>query len=245
MGKNIEDGYIKFLRGFIFLISVFLWFLSIGWSAEGFSIDNPELYWIGIGLALSVTGAELLFNRGAKNPTIFFVGLAAYIFGFATNFIGIASAVGIDFTSFSDNPLRVVASSLGVAALAIIVEAAPESFLLWSLYPEMAKPGDFISSLFSGANLPNKGPSRPTKQPFNRSNGYPNSFKRPENGGPQERSGSENVSSIERTIFAYITQYRSRNKNKMPSYAQVVQNTPLTTKSQVKPYFDKYKKQFS
>ena len=141
MTQDQKDVYIKFLRIFVLLIAGFLWYLSIGWSANGFSIDDESLKWIGVGLALSITGAQLLFNRGASNPTIFLVGLAAYLYGFATNFIGISATVGINFAE-SGITIKTIAQSLGVGALSLTVEAAPESFLLWALYPQEKTPGE-------------------------------------------------------------------------------------------------------
>ena len=216
------------MRGLTLCVVGFLWYLSIIWSADGFSINDPDLRWIGVGLALSITVVQLVFNRGSANPTIFLVGLAAYMYGFATNFLGISEVIGLQFTSanFAENPLGFVASGLGVVALSLIVEAAPESFLLWALYPKEQSPGDFISTLFRGITLPKNGRSKPfsersePKQTFNRSQGV-------------QMNGTEGK------VFSYIERFRSQNNGKDPSYAQVVQNTPLKSKGAVKSYFDK------
>jgi len=157
MNKS-QEKYLLVIRGLALGVVSFLWYLSIIWSADGFSINDPELHWIGIGLALSITVVQLVFNRGSANPTIFLVGLAAYIYGFATNFIGITKVVGLEFTmqSLTENPFGFLAAGIGVIGLSVIVEAAPESFLLWALYPKEQSPGDFISSLFKGAKLPGR-----------------------------------------------------------------------------------------
>jgi hypothetical protein len=217
------------------------------WSAEGFSIDNSELVWIGIGLALSVTAAELLFNRGSANPTIFLVGLAAYIYGFATNFLGISIVVGINFSDFSTSPLKIVAGSLGIAALALIVEAAPESFILWSIYPEEKSPGDFISALLSRKTVFGH-PNKPSSTPQHTNSPYSGNFERSNTSSiPVERSTVskallehaeqfQNVPELKRSVREYVQKYKAKNNGKTPSYREIVQNTPLTSTSQVSQY---------
>jgi hypothetical protein len=230
MSKNQQEMYTLILRGATFCVVAFLWYLSVIWSADGFSINDPELRWIGIGLALSVTISQLVFNRGSANPTIFLVGLAAYAYGFATNFIGISKVIGTEFTmeNLNANPFGFIISGLGVLALSLIVEAAPESFLLWALYPREQSPGDFISSLFKGANLPNRKRSGvPRSVPTNVRN-IPERSKQP-------------VLSYEQPVFIWIDKYRRENGDRMPSYDKIVQNTPLSSKSMVKPYIKKYK----
>lgn len=241
MKNNTEmPGYILFLRGFVFCISAFLWILSINWSADGFSIDNAELYWIGIGLALSVTGAELLFNRGSANPTIFMVGLAAYIFGFVTNFLGISAAVGINFSEFATNPLKVAAASIGVAALSVIVEAAPESFLLWALYPKEKTPGDFISTLLGGSGMFKTKNVPPRSNSFVRSDVPFPSVSVPERSNVPvqntQKQESNTVFGPEQEVNRYVQRYKSKNKGKTPSYREIVKNTSLTSTSQVAQY---------
>jgi len=231
MNKS-QQKYILVIRSLAFGVVAFLWYLSIIWSADGFSINDPELRWIGIGLALSVTVVQLVFNRGSANPTIFLVGLAAYIYGFATNFIGISKVIGLEFTTanFTQNAFGFIVSGLGVIALSLIVEAAPESFLLWALYPEEKTPGDFISSLFKGINLPNNR-SRPgfnldrSKERSNVPSFVP------------ERSNVSFSPVEERVKQYYIQQTRKGSK---PSYSDIVKNVRgVNSKSQVKPILDK------
>lgn len=235
MNKS-QEKYLLVIRGLAMGVVAFLWYLSIIWSADGFSINDPELHWIGIGLALSITVVQLVFNRGSANPTIFLVGLAAYIYGFATNFIGISKVIGLEFTSFNflDNPFGFLVAGIGVVGLSVIVEAAPESFLLWALYPEEKSPGDFISSLFKGAKLPGRN-GKPVVQPT--------AFKR------SEQFHSVPVQNVERSkderVLAYITRYMEQNNGKTPKFRDVVKNTPLTSTSQVGPYVERIQKQKS
>lgn len=247
MNKN-QFQYTLALRIATFFIVAFLWYLSIIWSADGFSINNSELAWIGIGLALSVTIAQLVFNRGSANPTIFLVGLAAYLYGFTTNFVGISKVMGLNFTlnNLDTNPFGFIISGLGVTALAIIVEAAPESFLLWALYPEEKSPGDFISSLLRGANLPKSNmfknqprssigfsvPNRtehPRSVPTNRSVQTNRSV-------PFEPALEQYGSKVEQEVNSYVQRYKQQNKGKTPGYRDIVKNTSLTSTSQVAQY---------
>ena len=232
MNKS-QEKYLLVIRLLAFGVVGFLWYLSIIWSADGFSINDPELHWIGIGLALSVTVVQLVFNRGSANPTIFLVGLSAYIYGFATNFIGISKVIGLDFTTtnFTQNAFGFIISGMGVFALSLIVEAAPESFLLWALYPKEQTPGDFISSLAGGIKLPKK-------------NGKPSNFGFQNvpvrsNVSEQPKRSPVSLNNVEQRVQAYVERYRSQNKGKIPSYNLIVQNTPLTSKAQVKPILDK------
>lgn len=239
MNKS-QEKYILVIRLLAFGVVAFLWYLSIIWSADGFSINDPELHWIGIGLALSVTVVQLVFNRGSANPTIFLVGLAAYVYGFATNFIGISKVIGLDFTTanFTENAFGFMASGMGVVALSLIVEAAPESFLLWALYPKEQTPGDFISSLASGIKLPKK-------------NGKPSNFGF--QNVPVRSSVPEHSKPIpqrkplpdERSILLWIEQEYHKNNKNMPSYSRIVKNTSLTSTSKVKPYVERFMERIS
>ena len=231
MNKS-QEKYILVIRILAFGVVSFLWYLSIIWSADGFSINDPELHWIGIGLALSITVVQLVFNRGSANPTIFLVGLAAYIYGFATNFIGISKVIGLDFTTanFTQNAFGFIVSGMGVVALSLIVEAAPESFLLWALYPKEQSPGDFISSLLGGITVPNKSRKVPTfgfeKQPVRSEHMNVPSF-------VPERSNISFSPVEERVKNYYISEKR---KGSNPSYNDIVKNVQgLNSKSQVKP----------
>lgn len=160
--KN-QESYVKFLRFAAFCVVAFLWVLSIMWSADGFSVRRPELAWVGIGLALSVTVAQLVFNRGSINPTLFIVGLAAYVYGISTNVAGINEALRIDLSlsAWQSEPFGTVIDALILLGLSLVVEIFPESLLLWAIYPELRSPGDFISTLAGGMNIKNKPQNRP------------------------------------------------------------------------------------
>lgn len=152
--KN-EARYFILIRLGAFCVSVFLWTLSVLWSAEGFGIKLEGWKVAGYGLALSVTVIQLIFNRGTMNPTLFFGGLAAYIYGIATNVIGLFNVmnVSIGLDQWKSDPLDLLFSTILIIALAFVVEVLPESLLLWAINPDQGSPGDFVSSLFQGSGL--------------------------------------------------------------------------------------------
>jgi len=158
MNIQQQENYVKFLRFCAFVVVLFLWGLSVWWSSDGFSVRRPDLQWVGLGLALSVTVAQLVFNRGAINPTLFIVGIAAYVYGIGTNMAGINSALKIDLSIelWRNFPLEAFTDSLILIGLSLVVEIFPESLLLWAIYPALKSPGDFISTLLGGMNLENR-----------------------------------------------------------------------------------------
>lgn len=163
-----EQRYFNVLRFGTFGVSVFLWLLSILWSADGFGIKLEGWKIAGYGLGICVTIVQLVFNRGTMNPTLYFGGLAAYLYGIATNVIGLVSITGTDFTSWNSDPIDTVFSLALILALAFVVEVLPESLLLWAVNPEQGSPGDFLSSLFRGSGLDtgNKPQKRPNMSDF-------------------------------------------------------------------------------
>ena len=170
--KYNQEKYIKFLRFAALCVVLFLWGLSVWWSADGFSIRRPELNWVGIGLALSITVAQLVFNRGAINPTLFIVGLAAYVYGIGTNAAGIIEVLHVDLSTqaWTISIFATVVDVLIVVGLSLVVEIFPESLLLWVIYPELKSPGDFISTLAGGMNLENRTQKRPNSSTLNKIN---------------------------------------------------------------------------
>jgi hypothetical protein len=170
MKKYNQEKYVKFLRFSAFCVVLFLWGLSVWWSADGFSIRRSDLRWVGLGLALSVTVAQLVFNRGAINPTLFIVGIAAYIYGIGTNMSGINTVLRIDLSinAWTTMPFATFVDGLIVVGLALVVEIFPESLLLWAIYPELRSPGDFISTLAGGMNIENRPQNRPNLSDTNK-----------------------------------------------------------------------------
>lgn len=140
--------YLVMLRIVAVAASMFVWMLSIQFSSAGFSIGNPDYRWIGVGLAMVATVLQLVFNKGMRdNPTLFFIGILAYIYGVTTNFIGIREA------SFFAGIEQIWARGLAHLLLALVIEILPETLFLWAWLNEEKGLSNFLSSLFAGTKL--------------------------------------------------------------------------------------------
>jgi len=184
MKNNLSDNsaYIKGLRVCVALGATFAWFLSIWWSSDGFNISVQDYQWLGICLGLFVTVSQLLFNQGSSNPTVWIVGLFAYIYGYGTNVAGINQFLDLPTSGdiWQIDTLTALINTSIVYGLAAIVEISPEAFLLWAIYPDRTNFGDFVSSLLGGMNLQNRQQKRPNISNSNKinrvleQNGYQN-----------------------------------------------------------------------
>ena len=218
MKKKDQEKYVKFLRIASFAVVLFLWALSVWWSSDGFSVRRPDLFWVGIGLALSVTVAQLVFNRGAINPTLFIVGLAAYVYGIGTNMAGINTVLHIDLSlkTWQLAPFETFVDGLIVVGLSLVVEIFPESLLLWAIYPELRSPGDFISTLAGGMNIEN----RPQKRP-NMSRKEEITYKPVSNQRPKRTNVRNNLTNEQTNPFSRLNWSKIPDKSKtILNYAQ-------------------------
>src|SRR5512135_2402321 len=89
-------------------VAILLWFMSVQFSVDGFSFILPRYQWMGYLLALSVTVIELVFNEEGMGHslTVVAVGLVSYLYGIATNIIGIWAAQGSP--NVAGNPIAMV-----------------------------------------------------------------------------------------------------------------------------------------
>lgn len=136
-----EEWYATIKRIASIIVAIALWYLSLQFSVEGFSIQVPELAWAGWILGLSVTVIELIFtsqNRG-RNVTLTFLGITAYTYGVWSNVVGIHASRGIDGGEYAGWIFSVV--------LGLILEIAPEPLFLWGFLGEDTEEGDFVSTL--------------------------------------------------------------------------------------------------
>lgn len=232
--KNPQDAWQTLLRYSVFAGVLFLWALSVQWSASGLQAKNPEnptTQFIGYGLALFFTLAQLVFNRGSINPTIFIVGLFAYIYGISTNVIGILEVFNFDISTlaFKTNPIGFIIDLVLLGSLAFGIEVAPEAYLMWTLNPKLQRPGDFVSTTMKA------------KQIFNVNETFPKEFNYPARSGNVQNPVPEQPRSKQpkNEIVQYIVQYYKRHNKQYPSYRTVVDNTKLTSTNQVRPYKEK------
>lgn len=157
-----NNGYMIIVRLLAIGVSVGLWWASITFSVEGFNIQLFDLAWLGYLLAFSVTVAQLVFNKGVlNNPTLFGVGILAYIYGIMTNIIGILGAQNVSVRTVSQLTSSFDAVGFGIV-LSFVIEIFPESLLLWALFPENNPMGDFVSAIMAGTKAKNysKQPNR-------------------------------------------------------------------------------------
>lgn len=168
------DFYEIITRGGGIVIAILLWFVSMRFSVDGFQIASEENVWVGIVLGATVTYLQVMFNRGAPNKTLYFAGLLAYIYGMATNLIGIMAirSNSFDWTFISTEPLSFVLQLVVVFTIAMSVEVLPEHLMIHSIRPD-GNDGDFLDSLFRGMPRRNgaprtgfkKSPQQGTPQP--------------------------------------------------------------------------------
>ncbi len=126
------DQFVRLLAG---LFVVFLFYLSVTYMADGFGINDPNRQWVGLALGVGGFVLQIIFNRGTKNPTLFIIGLATYIYGFSMTYKGLS---------------LLMKDSLVVASLTFVIEVGPESIFMWVLEPEAGSPFDFVTAFFSG-----------------------------------------------------------------------------------------------
>lgn len=124
-----ERRYSQLIRLAAVVIAVLMWFVSVQFSVDGFNFVLPRYQWVGILLAVAVTVIELVFNEEGMHHslTIIAAGLLSYVYGSATNILGIWVAQGAPDPSV--NPVLL----LFPAVVGFFLEVAPEPLLMWGL----------------------------------------------------------------------------------------------------------------
>lgn len=163
-----EEHYDTLKRIFSVITAISLWFLSLRFSVEGFSIQVPNLVWAGWVLGLAITVIELIFTsqgRG-KNSTLIVLGIFAYAYGIWSNVVGIYASRG----ATSDGLINT--NMLFSVILGIVLEIAPEPLFLWGLLGGDTEEGDIVSTIsriWRNVQRPptnvmgKRGPGRPRK----------------------------------------------------------------------------------
>jgi hypothetical protein len=128
---NMEH-YQKILKVMAGGIACMLWVVSAFFSNLGFNISVPEMSWVGILLAISITVIEMVWNHEGfyHNWTIAIGGLAAYTYGIWSNVIGIMGAQGImTLDGVLNDPIKLLLP----VCLGVFLEITPEPLLLWAI----------------------------------------------------------------------------------------------------------------
>jgi len=156
-----NDLYDTVIKAAGVCLAIALWYISMRFSVDGFEIATEEDAWIGWTLGALVTYLQVLFNRGSKNETMYWAGIIAYVYGLATNLMGIMAVRGEAFTlsMFGDNFFGALLQITVVFAIAAAVEILPEHLFINALRPD-GQDGDFITSLkkgLDGIRTPSRG----------------------------------------------------------------------------------------
>lgn len=186
-----DDLYGKIIRGSGVLLAIGLWVISMRFSVSGFQIASQEDAWVGWVLGLTVTYLQILFNRGAKNQTIYYAGILAYVYGLTTNLVGIMALRGNSFTVqwLREDWVSFVLQLTIVIAIAAAVEILPEHMFINSLR-DSDEDGDFVGSLRRGA--PSINSLFGTRQKSNGGNGKKRSRgKQQKQGGKPRRNNNK------------------------------------------------------
>lgn len=138
-----DQDYTKMLRLLAVVVSSALLAMSVKFSSEGFGFEmGGELIWVGTVLAIIISCIQIIWNHEGRkaNPTIYIVGLMAYVYGIWANVSGIAGMRGgVDLL---DDPLSFVFPVI----LGVFVEIVPEPLLVWAITGRWGQ-GDFITNV--------------------------------------------------------------------------------------------------
>ncbi|MBI4675901.1 MAG: hypothetical protein HY741_30030 [Chloroflexi bacterium] len=139
-----ERRYNQLIRLGAAVIAILLWFVSVQFSVDGFNFVLPKYRWVGYLLAVAVTMIEIVFNEeGMRHSlTIVTVGIVSYVYGIATNVMGIWVAQGSP--DVTENPIALVFP----AVVGFFLEVAPEPLLMWGLLGTGVR--DLLGHLFAG-----------------------------------------------------------------------------------------------
>lgn len=124
-----DRRYNKIVRILAVITAIFLWGISIQFSANGFNFQVPGYKIVGYLLGLAVTVIELVFNEDGQghSVTLISVGVLAYIYGVYTNIYGLWIARGSP--DVLNNPVTLVMPII----LGLMLEIIPEPLLLWGM----------------------------------------------------------------------------------------------------------------
>lgn len=192
---------LAFVMGIVFIL------MSMRFSAAGFGISvDPEYSWIGLVFAAAVTIYQIIWNSEAKNAnlTIFVVGLITYVYGIATNIVGL--------NEIFEEPMSIynIMTIVKPVTIGLILEITPEPLLIWALTGNWA--GDFFGNLVSAIGVQGGGLGKSFRNP---SKGFPTSqysYAGARNTAPPEPDIDEDFSAIDELMRSGRMQRGSKRK---------------------------------
>jgi glucan phosphoethanolaminetransferase (alkaline phosphatase superfamily) len=143
-----EKAFNRLVRLGVGLVSLFMWAVSVEFSAEGFGFNVPQYKLVGYGLAIGITMFELMLNENQNlSGMLIIIGFLAYAYGVSTNILGFWLAQ--NRPNYYNEPW--------LAAIAVIfslvIECAPPSTFMWSLG---VVPKDIVRSILGLPQLRSK-----------------------------------------------------------------------------------------
>lgn len=150
-----DRGWMNFLRGAAFFGGLIAMYTSAQFSVAGFSIDNPDLVWVGWLLAFLIIIVEFTWRKPGMedNVTMAVVGISAYVFGIITNVRGLMIAMGVS------NPMSDVFSFIIAIITGVFLEVMPEPFFSWGLT------GKSMADMFGEVQTMMNGTGKPVHHP--------------------------------------------------------------------------------
>lgn len=146
-----EQGWMRLLRGAAFVGGIVAMYVSAQFSVEGFSINHPNLIWIGWFLAALIVVVEFTWRKPGMedNLTMAIVGICAYTFGIITNVRGLMIAMGV--VDWQQEIFSVIIAVI----TGIFLEIMPEPFFSWGLTGKsMADMFGEVQSMVNGDTRP-------------------------------------------------------------------------------------------
>lgn len=220
------DLYEIITRGGGIVLSALLWIVSMRFSVDGFKIASQDDAWVGWILGFMVTYLQIMFNRGAPNKTLYLSGAVAYVYGMATNLIGIIAIRGGDVSldSITTNPLSWILQMVVVLTIAAAVEIIPEHLMIYCIRQDGGD-GDFIDSLFRGLPKRNGQPRTGLKkQPLPDNRPAPGGDKKPKGNRPDNRPDRVDPNRSNRPLPGR----EPRNPRDIPVHGRGQQRPPIT-----------------
>jgi hypothetical protein len=135
-----QDTYLGVLRLIAFVVALFLWGMSAYFSVDGFNVQLPDMAWAGVGLALSVTAIELIWNKAGREAgaALYVIGFLAYGYSIWTNIVGIMQMQGHQLAFSVDMVFPFL--------LGFVLDIVPEPLIVWALIGQSFG-GDFVTNV--------------------------------------------------------------------------------------------------
>jgi len=131
VGRGITpEGWLRGLRFLAAIGGAIAMYASANFSVMGFSLDAPDLKWLGWVLAALIIVTEFVWRKPGmeNNLTMALVGMCAYAYGIFTNLFGILFAMGV-----TGDYMNHFSSLIIAAVTSIFLEVMPEPLLSWGI----------------------------------------------------------------------------------------------------------------